>query len=79
MVATKSATHFFDVDALEKEHAGKVKVWTDADEWAVRSSPFLAVLFIQLICISPLQQGWLKIGDPVLHIEVCSLLEHPPD
>ncbi|GAA5829175.1 hypothetical protein JCM11251_004150 [Rhodosporidiobolus azoricus] len=34
VVATKSATHFFDIEALETEYEGRVKVWTDADEWA---------------------------------------------
>lgn len=35
VVATKASLHFFDAVALEVEHHGRVKVWTDADEWAV--------------------------------------------
>ncbi|GAA5913588.1 hypothetical protein JCM8208_003980 [Rhodotorula glutinis] len=34
VVATKGATHFFDPQELEAEHGGRVKVWTDQDEWA---------------------------------------------
>ncbi|BGP37459.1 hypothetical protein JCM10449v2_001365 [Rhodotorula kratochvilovae] len=34
VVATKSATHFFDAAALEAENGSRVKVWTDQDEWA---------------------------------------------
>ncbi|GAA6053640.1 hypothetical protein JCM3770_001675 [Rhodotorula araucariae] len=34
VVATKSATHFFDAAALEADNGGRVKVWTDRDEWA---------------------------------------------
>ncbi|BGP29386.1 hypothetical protein JCM10296v2_001125 [Rhodotorula toruloides] len=34
VVATKSATHFFDAGEIEKEYAHRVRVWTDADEWA---------------------------------------------
>lgn len=35
LVATKASLHFFDWKALEEEHAGRVKVWTDAEEWKV--------------------------------------------
>ena len=35
MVASKSALHFFDKHEIEREHEGKVKVWTDEEEWAV--------------------------------------------
>lgn len=38
VVATKGASHFYDARELEAEHDGKVKVWTDEDEWAVRLS-----------------------------------------
>ncbi|GAA6006198.1 hypothetical protein JCM10207_000559 [Rhodosporidiobolus poonsookiae] len=34
VVATKHAAHFFDAQALEKDYDGRVRVWTDADEWA---------------------------------------------
>ncbi|GAA5954249.1 hypothetical protein JCM21900_005221 [Sporobolomyces salmonicolor] len=34
VVATKSALHFFDAQLIEAEHGGRVKVWTDAEEWA---------------------------------------------
>ncbi|GAA5891868.1 hypothetical protein JCM5296_003255 [Sporobolomyces johnsonii] len=34
VVATKSALHFFDAQSIEAEHGGRVKVWTDAEEWA---------------------------------------------
>ncbi|BGP18970.1 hypothetical protein JCM10213_002610 [Rhodosporidiobolus nylandii] len=34
VVATKSALHFFEAEALDKEYEGRVRVWTDADEWA---------------------------------------------
>jgi hypothetical protein len=72
VVATASATHFFDVEALEKEHEGRVRVWMDKDEWAVRFLP----LFLPCLPLNSLKrltlQGWNKIGDPVLHIEVRS-------
>jgi phosphopantothenoylcysteine decarboxylase len=35
VVATKSSLHFYDWQALEKEHEGRVRVWTDQDEWEV--------------------------------------------
>lgn len=38
VVATKSSLHFYDWRALEEEHGGRVKVWTDAEEWEVRSA-----------------------------------------
>ncbi|GAA5876813.1 hypothetical protein JCM1840_002051 [Sporobolomyces johnsonii] len=34
VVATKSALHFFDAQSIEAESDGRVKVWTDAEEWA---------------------------------------------
>ncbi|KAL8279896.1 hypothetical protein RQP46_007746 [Phenoliferia psychrophenolica] len=33
VVATGPSMHFYDKDELEKEHGGKVRVWTDKDEW----------------------------------------------
>jgi hypothetical protein len=42
VVATKSALHFFDKEELEKEHGGRVKVWTDEEEWAVSCFPLTA-------------------------------------
>ncbi|KAM0749770.1 flavoprotein [Meredithblackwellia eburnea MCA 4105] len=48
VVATKSSLHFYDKEEVEKEHSGRVRVWTDQDEW----------------------DGFSKIGDPVLHIEL---------
>ncbi|GAA6042638.1 hypothetical protein JCM8097_008259 [Rhodosporidiobolus ruineniae] len=48
VVATKSAAHFFDVEALEKEHEGRVRVWTDADEWAGWNKIGDPVLHIEL-------------------------------
>jgi phosphopantothenoylcysteine decarboxylase len=67
VVATKSSLHFFDAAALEAEHNGRVKVWTDADEWAVSpdSLPPSPRVDDRLGA-----QSWKKIGDPVLHIEV---------
>jgi len=44
VVASKSALHFFDKDEIEREHEGKVKVWTDEEEWAV-SSTFAKLCF----------------------------------
>lgn len=38
VVATKSSLHFFDYKALEEEHNGRVKVWTDAEEWEVSNT-----------------------------------------
>jgi len=35
VVATKSSLPFFDWKALEEEHGGRLKVWTDAEEWQV--------------------------------------------
>ncbi|ORY90698.1 flavo protein [Leucosporidium creatinivorum] len=57
VVATKSSLHFFDWKALEEEHGGRVKVWTDSEEW----------------------EGWSKIGDPILHIEVSYVLRRWAD
>ncbi|POY76063.1 hypothetical protein BMF94_0786 [Rhodotorula taiwanensis] len=34
VVASKSATHFFSAEAIEQQCKGRVRVWTDADEWA---------------------------------------------
>lgn len=74
VVATKGAIHFFDAHELEKEHGGKVKVWTDQDEWAVRptSSSLSRSRRTRLTHPCATLQGWQKIGDPVLHIEVRS-------
>ena len=36
VVATGPSMHFYDKVELEKEHEGRVKVWTDAEEWEVR-------------------------------------------
>ncbi|GAA5916208.1 hypothetical protein JCM6882_001109 [Rhodosporidiobolus microsporus] len=48
VVATESATHFFDAAALEGEHEGRVRVWTDADEWAGWNKIGDPVLHIEL-------------------------------
>ncbi|GAA5929003.1 hypothetical protein JCM3775_006709 [Rhodotorula graminis] len=48
VVATKGATHFFDAQELEAEHGGKVKVWTDQDEWAGWQKVGDPVLHIEL-------------------------------
>ncbi|GJN88086.1 hypothetical protein Rhopal_001042-T1 [Rhodotorula paludigena] len=48
VVATKSATHFFDRNALEQEYGGRVRVWTDADEWAGWNGIGDPVLHIEL-------------------------------
>lgn len=37
VVASKSSTHFFSAEQIERESTGRVRVWTDADEWAVSS------------------------------------------
>ncbi|SGY66133.1 BQ5605_C004g02630 [Microbotryum silenes-dioicae] len=71
VVATASSLHFFDKAALEREHAGRVKVWTDVEEWKVSSgqSHVLASsadVGNHWLCT----QAWTKMGDPVLHIEV---------
>ncbi|KWU44634.1 flavo protein [Rhodotorula sp. JG-1b] len=34
VVASKSSTHFFSAEEIEQESEGRVRVWTDADEWA---------------------------------------------
>ena len=44
VVASKSALHFFEKEEIEREHEGKVKVWTDEEEWAV-SSTFAKLCF----------------------------------
>lgn len=43
VVSTKSALHFFDKEKLEQDHQGQVKVWTDAEEWAVSLSVSFSV------------------------------------
>ncbi|GAA5870827.1 hypothetical protein JCM16303_001597 [Sporobolomyces ruberrimus] len=48
VVATKSALHFFDKEELEKEHGGRVKVWTDEEEWAGWSRIGDPILHIEL-------------------------------
>ncbi|GAA5924693.1 uncharacterized protein JCM15063_005709 [Sporobolomyces koalae] len=48
VVATKSALHFFDKQTLEDEHSGRVKVWTDAEEWAGWSKIGDPILHIEL-------------------------------
>lgn len=83
VISTKSALHFLDRTQIETEHGGAVRVWTDQDEWEVStctlgpSQPPTS----QLDCSRPPSltatdndlvhlQGWDKIGDPILHIEV---------
>ncbi|SCV72740.1 BQ2448_4277 [Microbotryum intermedium] len=74
VVATASSLHFFDKTALEQAHAGRVKVWTDAEEWKVGT--FLGrdrghVLQGRLTSeLWQCAQGWTRMGDPVLHIEL---------
>ncbi|EMS23623.1 hypothetical protein NBRC10512_000531 [Rhodotorula toruloides] len=48
VVATKSATHFFDATEIEKAYSGRVRVWTDADEWAGWNQIGDPVLHIEL-------------------------------
>ncbi|GAA5998004.1 uncharacterized protein JCM10292_002256 [Rhodotorula paludigena] len=48
VVATKSATHFVDRNALELEYGRRVRVWTDADEWAGWNEIGDPVLHIEL-------------------------------
>lgn len=37
-MATEASLHFYDAAALELEHGGRVKVWTDKEEWKVSPS-----------------------------------------
>ncbi|GAA6008740.1 hypothetical protein JCM11491_003417 [Sporobolomyces phaffii] len=48
VVATKSSLHFFDKEELEREHGGRVKVWTDEEEWAGWSKVGDPILHIEL-------------------------------
>lgn len=77
VVATASSLHFYDWQSIEKEHEGRVKVWRDEDEWqvslcssfrGVASRPATGELTEQSYPL--IHQGWSKIGDPILHIEV---------
>ncbi|GAA5979717.1 hypothetical protein JCM10908_003018 [Rhodotorula pacifica] len=48
VVATKSSTHFFSAEEIERESQGRVRVWTDADEWASWQKIGDPVLHIEL-------------------------------
>ncbi|GAA5826317.1 hypothetical protein JCM5353_003790 [Sporobolomyces roseus] len=48
VVASKSALHFFDKEEIEREQQGKVKVWTDEEEWTGWSRIGDPILHIEL-------------------------------
>ncbi|KAG0665424.1 hypothetical protein C6P46_006871 [Rhodotorula mucilaginosa] len=48
VVASKSSTHFFSAEQIERESTGRVRVWTDADEWASWQKIGDPVLHIEL-------------------------------
>ncbi|GAA5868258.1 hypothetical protein JCM8547_002296 [Rhodosporidiobolus lusitaniae] len=82
VVATKSAAHFFDVQALEKEQEGRVRVWTDQDEWAGWTKIGDPVLHIELrrwadvVLVAPCSANTLA---KITH-GICDniLVRHPP-
>lgn len=71
VVATQSSLHFYDFQAIKDSHDGRVKVWTDTEEWKVRpKSRRLCSSLWRADTTTMDLQGWENIGDPILHIEV---------
>ena len=63
VVATNPSLEFYKKEDIEKTGT---RVWTDADEWTVSSSPSLPIARYLLVPF----QGAFKIGEPILHIEL---------
>ena len=62
VVATNPSLEFYKRDDIEKTGT---RVWTDADEWTVKSlSPDTPLVVTEPV------QGTFKIGDPIPHIEL---------
>ncbi|KDE05851.1 hypothetical protein MVLG_03794 [Microbotryum lychnidis-dioicae p1A1 Lamole] len=85
VVATASSLHFFDKAALEREHAGRVKVWTDVEEWKAWTKMGDPVLHIELrrwadvVLISPCSANTLaKINHGICDNTLTSVLRALP-